>query len=148
MTDQHWFNICLVKTEELDPSPLQDQPCCRIRYTDIAKLKVQIISPLKVRIIIHDEVDRDEFSNIGDMKPPGANSHNALAGVYKVPRLEHIPRQLRVAPKRPLHPSHIRSGSSRTLEAVGIERLSIFVSRFVAHGFMLVELHDLSLGTV
>jgi hypothetical protein len=44
----------------------------RIRYIYIPELNAQMISSLELSVIVHDEVNCDQFRDIGNVEPPRA----------------------------------------------------------------------------
>lgn len=53
-------------------SSLKNKLRGRIGYVYVPELEAQIISSLKVSVIVHDEVNRDQFRDVGNVEPPRA----------------------------------------------------------------------------
>lgn len=64
-----WIGLLLLR---ITPSFLENNLCGRVRYVDLPELEVQIICPLKVSVIVHDEVYSDQFRHVSNVKSPGA----------------------------------------------------------------------------
>lgn len=48
----------------------------RVGYAYIPELEAQIIGPLEVSVVVHDEVNRDQFCNVGHVETPRTNANN------------------------------------------------------------------------
>jgi hypothetical protein len=64
---------------ETNVSLLENKLSGRIGYAYIPELEAQVIGSLEVSVVVHDEVDRDQFCNVGHVKTPRTNANNQFS---------------------------------------------------------------------